>query len=116
MRKEVTLLETPYRLTANPTVKSGNIMALTCTGGITGVPMEAAGVLLGCFLESDSARAFAEIGPHGDDLSRHVCINQSPDGFFGSFIITQLSSNQIDVKANEGNIVLKEWYIFGYVI
>lgn len=116
----VILMATPYHLTTNPTVNQNNTTTLTCTGGSTGVPSGAKGVLLGVGLFSVNAQGgYVQIAPTGGTLGNYVNFTAAGpiNTYCTGFVIAPLSAGgQIDVKAIGANIVLQDWYIFGYII
>jgi hypothetical protein len=112
-------LATPYHLTTNPTVNANNTTNLTCTGGATGVPTGATGVLLQVGLFSSSAQGGSvQIYPTGATAGIYCNITaQGPQNTYcQAFGICPVSAGgQITVKAITSNMVLQDWYIFGYI-
>jgi len=111
-------LSTPYHLTTNPTVTNGNTTTLTCTGGATGVPTGAKGVLLGIGINCATAGGNVLIAPLGGPYGQYMALSgQVASQYTTGFGIAPLSAGgQIGVKANGSNIVLQDWYIFGYIM
>src|SRR2546423_11748317 len=69
-------LGSPYHLTTNPTVNSGSTTNLTCTGGATGVPSGAKGVLLQVGLFSSTAQGgYVQIYPTGATAGQYPNIS-----------------------------------------
>jgi hypothetical protein len=110
---------TPYHLTTNPTVNSGATTTLTCTG-VGGIPTGAKGVLLNIGIFAVNVQGgYVQIYPTGATAGLYV--NFTANGPTNSFSATAVpvplsAGGQITVKANSSNIVLQDWYIFGYVI
>ena len=113
-------LGTPYHLTTNPTVNANATTNLTCTGGATGVPPGALGVLLQVGLYSASAQGGTiQIYPTG--ATAGIYANFTAAGPQNTYCITTVTvplsaGGQITAKASGANIVLQDWYIYGYII
>ena len=116
----VIFMGTPYHLTTNPTVNNGATTNLTCTGGSTGVPTGAKGILLQVGLYSASAQGGTiQIYPTG--ATAGIYANFTAAGPQNTYCITTVTvplsaGGQITAKANGSNIVLQDWYIYGYII
>ena len=114
------MMATPYHLTTNPTVNSGNTTNLTCTGGATGVPTGATAVLLSLGIFAVNVQGgYVQIYPTGATAGQYAnfTANGPTNTFSATAVIVPVSAGgQITVKANSSNIVLQDWYIFGYVI
>jgi hypothetical protein len=108
---------TPFHLTTNPTVTSGSTTNLTCTG-VGGVPSGAKAVLLGIGIFSVTANGYIQVYPTGGTAGQYFGLNgPGTNQYTLAFAIAPLSAGgQITVKANASNIVLQDWYIFGYII
>jgi len=69
----VIFMGTPYHLTTNPTVNNGSTTNLTCTGGATGVPTGAKGVILQVGIFSVTAQgASIQIYPTGATAGQYA--------------------------------------------
>lgn len=114
------LMGTPYHLTTNPTVNSGTTTNLTCTGGSTGVPTGAKAVLLGIGIFAVNVQGgYVQIYPTGATAGQYAnfTANGPTNTFSATAVIVPVSAGgQITVKANSSNIVLQDWYIYGYII
>lgn len=113
-------LATPYHLTTNPTVNNGSTTTLTCTGGSTGVPTGAKGVILGIGLFSNTAGGgYVNIYPTGAANPGQYANFSGPVAnqyTLGSCTVPLSAGGQITVKANVQNCVLQDWYIYGYIM
>src|SRR5271169_5173956 len=109
--RNITFLGSLFHLTTNPTVNSGVTSAQTVAGGSTGVPTTAYAVIITATIQSGSVGAFALVAPHGATPTGWIQIGniQTASQFMSAQIIVPFLSNQIDVKANGGNIVLQDW-------
>src|ERR1041385_3311810 len=99
-------LGTPYHLTTNPTVNAGSTTRLTCTGGSTGVPTGAKGVLIGVGLVSNKSRGgYVQIYPTGATAGQYANFSGPVAGQYTTgFVIVPVSAGgQITVKANAQN-------------
>lgn len=115
--RNVSILPTPYHLTTNPTINSGTTTNLTCTGGSTGVPSGAIAVLLGIGIFANTANGYIWVYPTGATAGQYFGLTGVGTSYTVGFAIAPLSSGgQITVKANASNIVLQDWYIFGYIM
>lgn len=115
--RNVSFLGSLFALTTNPTVNSGSTSALTVAGGATGVPTTAYAVIITATITSATVGAFGLVGPHGVSLTGWVQVGnvQVTNQFVSAQVIVPFLTNQIDVKASGGNIVLQSWFIVGYV-
>jgi hypothetical protein len=108
-----------FQLTTNPTVNSGVTSALTASGGATGVPSGAKGVLISGSITSATVGAYVTLAAHSAGMTGVPQIGtiQVTNQFVGfGNVMVPLASNQIDVKANGGNVILQSWYINGYIM
>lgn len=114
----VFFLATPYQLTTNPTLNSGNTNTYPVTGGSTGVPSGAVAVLLAMGIFANTANGYITMAPHGGSLADgpYPSITGIGTAYTRGSCICPVSGGQIDVKANGSNIVLQSWYIYGYII
>jgi hypothetical protein len=114
-------LTTPYHLYTNPTLNSGTTRTDPVTGGSTGVPTGAKGIILQVGIFSVNAQGGSvTIDPTGTSNAGHFA-NFTAQGPINTYctgvVIAAISTGgQITVKANGANIVLQDWYIFGYFI
>ncbi len=117
--RNLTILATPYHLYTNPTLNSGTTRTDTCTGGSTGVPTGAIAILLGIGIFANTAGGYVQIYPAGGTAGQYAGLTGPVAGQYmvGGMVIMPLSaSGQITVKANSSNIVLQDWYIYGYIM
>ena len=116
----VIFMGTPYHLTTNPTVNNGSTTNLTCTGGATGVPTGAKGVILQVGIFSVTAQgASIQIYPTGATAGQYANFTaQGPQNTYciGVVICPLSAGGQVTAKASGANIVLQDWYIYGYII
>jgi|SRR5882762_2461782 len=110
---------TPYHLTTNPTVNNGNTTTLTCTG-VGGIPSGAIAVLLQVGIFSVTAQGGSvSIYPTGATPGQYANFTAAgpTNTYCMGVVIAPLSAGgQITVKASGANIVLQDWYIYGYFI
>lgn len=113
-------LGTPFHLTTNPTVNNGSTTNLTCTGGSTGVPTGATAVLLQVGIFSVTAQGGSvQIYPVGATAGIYANITaQGPQNTYciATTTVPLSAGGQITVKASGANMVLQDWYIYGYII
>lgn len=113
-------LGSPFHLTTNPTVNNGATSTLTCTGGSTGVPSGAKGVIIGGGISSGTIGAYTTIAPTGGTLGRYggqvATLGGTALAEFSPFPAPLSAGGQLDVHANGGNIVLQDWYIIAYIM
>lgn len=113
-------LTTPYHLYTNPTLNSGTTRTDACTGvGTPTIPSNAKAILLGIGIFAATAGGYVQIYPAGGTAGQYAGLtgpvaNQYTVG--GMVIMPLGTGGQITVKANGSNIVLQDWYIYGYVI
>lgn len=117
MLRNVSFLGSLFHLTTNPTVNSGVTSHQTVAGGATGVPTSAYAVIITATITSATVGAFALVCPFGVTPTGWIQVGnvQVTNQFVSGLVIVPFLSNQIDVQANGGNIVLQNWYIIGYI-
>jgi hypothetical protein len=89
----------------------------TVAGGATSVPTSAYAVIITATITSATVGAFALVCPFGVTPTGWIQVGnvQVTNQFVSGLVIVPFLSNQIDVQANGGNIVLQNWYIIGYI-
>lgn len=113
------LLATPYHIFTNPTLNSGTTRTDTYTGGSTGVPSGAKAVIMGIGIFASVAGGYVQGVPHGGTFGQYWGLSGPVASQYtvGGMVIAPVDSNgQIDLKASGANIVLQDWYIYGYVM
>lgn len=113
-------LTTPYHLYTNPTLNSGTTRTDACTGvGTPTIPSSAKAVLLGIGIFAATAGGYVQIYPAGGTAGQYAGLSGPVANQYtvGGMVIMPLGTGgQITVKANGGNIVLQDWYIYGYIM
>ena len=117
----------PGRVTFVPTVIQVNGASIaadvtktyTLTGGASGIPLGALGVVYKAFFTCNTAGAFVQMGPHGvGSLTGYAALGLLPlaGGILNAMGIMQVdASGSVDVKANGGTCVFT-LYTHGYFI
>jgi hypothetical protein len=112
----------PNWIVNNASINSGATATIPCTGGTTGVPLGAKGVLVCGYYVSPSVGAYVQTKPHGASLP-----NPSNFPILGivavANVVTTLSatcpidsSGQLDLTATNGTITGFHLSIYGYVL
>jgi hypothetical protein len=101
------------------TINSGVTSTFTVTGGSSGIPAGALGILCKVFFSSPTAGAFLHLAPHGaSDLTVYMTLGniQVASSFvYGGGLLAVDAQGKIDIKANVGNCTV--WLsTCGYVI
>lgn len=113
-------LATPYHLYVNPTLNSGVTRTDTVTGGTTGVPTGAKGVIIGVgILSNTTGGGWVNIFPAGAANPGQYASFSGPVAnqyTLGTVTVPVSAGGQISVKANGQNCVLQDWYIYGYIM
>ena len=102
----------------NPTLNSGNTRTDTYTGGSTGIPSAAVAIVAGIGIIPAASTGYVQIAPHGGTLGDYVNFSSVVAGQYstGMVIIPLDVNGQADVKAIGANIVLQDWWLYGYFI
>jgi hypothetical protein len=111
-------LATPYHLYTNPTLNSGTTRTDTVTGGSTGIPTGAKGVIIGAGIFSNTAGGgYVNVYPTGGSPGQYASFSGPVANQYtlGNLTVPVSAGGQITVKANVQNIVLQDWYIYGYI-
>lgn len=117
--RNVTFLATPYHLYTNPTVNSGATRTDTVTG-VGGIPSGIVAIILCVNLYSVTAGGTCQIYPTGgtpgqyNNFTPQWAANNQYTGM-GITVVPVSGAGQITVKAVNQNMVLSDWYIFGYI-
>jgi hypothetical protein len=117
----VHFLATPFLLDNAGTLASGATVTETVTGGSTGVPTGAKGVLLSSFFSASAVGGFMQWRPHGatvSDSSNYPLLLSQVAGAVtaGNFIVACDASGKIDVAAHSANMTAIHTSINGYII
>lgn len=113
-----TTFVTGYRQINGDTLTAGTLSSYTLSGGSTGIPTQALGVLFKAYISSSTANAYVQLAPHGaSDLSAYVTIGNIPvaSATVNSVGILPLDgSGRADIKAFVGTCSLT-LYTYGYI-
>ncbi|GAC1506029.1 MAG: hypothetical protein NVS2B12_20170 [Ktedonobacteraceae bacterium] len=107
-----------YQQFQGQVINANTLSTFTLSGGNSGIPAGALGVLYKTFFSSATAGAYIQLAPHGaSDLGAYASIGNLPvaNGTLNGSGMLQLdAAGRIDVKANGGtcNVTL---YTHGYV-
>jgi hypothetical protein len=107
-----------YQQFLNQVINSGSVSTFTLSGGNSGIPAGALGVLFKAFFSSATAGAYIQLAPHAaSDISAYASIGNLPlaSGFLnGSGMLQIDSAGRIDIKANSGTCTVT-LYTHGYI-
>lgn len=111
-------LASPYHLYTNPTLNSGTTRTDTVTG-VGSIP--SSGVLAVCLeigIFANTAGGYVQIYPAGATAGQYAGLTGAVASQYtlGQATVPVSTGGQITVKANGSNIVLQDWYIFGYIM
>lgn len=115
-------LATPYAVASNISMTNGATNTYTCTGGLTGVPTGAVGVLIAYAYNSGATNTCITFTPHGAVWSNGNYPASMPEatasaiGAFGSATVPLDSNGKMDVKCANANITALYVQIYGYII
>ncbi|HEV2659970.1 MAG TPA: hypothetical protein VGU68_05180 [Ktedonobacteraceae bacterium] len=107
-----------YQQFSSVVIASGSINTYTLTGGSSGIPQNAAGVLYKAFFSSSSVDANIQLAPHGADMTKYATIGAlavSGNTLGGMGLLQVDSAGRIDIKANAGTCTVT-LYTHGYVM
>lgn len=109
-------LASPYHLYTNPTLNSGTTRTDTVTG-VGSIPSSgvlAVAIAIGIF--ASTANGYVQVYPAGATSNQYAGLTGVGTAYtLGQITVPVSAGGQITVKANGSNIVLQDWYIFGYV-
>ncbi|HEX3640861.1 MAG TPA: hypothetical protein VHV10_06190, partial [Ktedonobacteraceae bacterium] len=107
-----------YQQFQNQAINAGVVSTFTLTGGISGIPVGALGVLYKAYFTSATVGAYIQLAPHAaSDITAYASIGNLDvaNGFLNGTGLLQLdASGRIDVKANSGTCTVT-LYTHGYV-
>ena len=109
---------TGYQQISSASISAGSIATYTLTGGSSGIPQNAAGVLYKAFFSSPSVGANIQLAPHGADMTKYATIGAlavSGNTLGGMGLLQVDSAGKIDIKANAGTCTVT-LYTHGYVM
>lgn len=109
---------TPFHMFTNPTLNNGVTRTDTYTGGSTGVPIGATAVIMGIGVTPSGATGYVQIYPGSGTAGQYVSFSSVVSGQYsaGMVIVPLNGSGQATIKANGANIILQDWWIYGYII
>lgn len=114
----VTFLNGYSQLSAS-VIAASSINTYTLTGGASGIPAGALGVLYKAYFTSATAGSYILLAPHGAaDISAYAAIGNLPaaNAFLdGCGLLAVDGQGRIDIKANGGACTVT-LYTYGYVI
>jgi hypothetical protein len=99
------------------TIDSGDTSTFTLTGGSSGIPVGALGVIYKAFFTSATNGAYINLAPHSGTIGDYQSIGNLPasNAYLNGNGILQLDENgEIDIQANTGNCTVT-LYTHGYV-
>lgn len=107
-----------YQQFQSQVINANSVSTFTLTGGSSGIPAGALGVLYKAFFSSPSAGAYIQIAPHGaSDIGAYASIGNLPsaNGTLNSIGTLQVdAAGRMDIKANNGTCTVT-LYTHGYV-
>jgi hypothetical protein len=107
-----------YQQFQNQSINAGAVSTFTLTGGGSGIPVGALGVLYKVYFTSATVGAYIQLAPHAAaDITAYASIGNLAiaNGFLNGMGLVQLDANaRIDIKANTGNCTVT-LYTHGYV-
>jgi len=107
-----------YQQFLNQSINAGSVSTFTLTGGTSGIPLGALGVLYKAFFTSATVGAYIQLAPHAaSDITAYASIGNLAiaNGFVNGTGLLQLdASGRVDVKANTGTCTVT-LYTYGYV-
>ncbi len=110
---------TGYRQINNDTIAAGNTNTYTLTGGSSGIPQGATGVLYKAYFSSPSVGANIQLAPHGAaDMSAYATIGAlavAGNTLGGMGLLQVDAAGRLDIKANAGTCTVT-LYTHGYVM
>ena len=113
-----TTFVTGYRQINGDALSAGTVTTYSLTGGSSGIPAQALGVLFKAYFSSASVNAYIQLAPHGaSDLSAYASIGNIPVASAtvnGNGILPLDASGRVDIKAFVGTCSLT-LYTYGYI-
>ena len=107
-----------YQQFQSQAINANSVSTFTLTGGNSGIPVGALGVLYKAFFSSATAGAYIQLAPHGaSDISAYASIGNllAANGTLnGSGTLQVDAAGRIDIKANNGSCTIT-LYTHGYV-
>lgn len=107
-----------YQQFQNQSINAGAVSTFTLTGGSSGIPVGALGVLYKAYFTSATVGAYIQLAPHAVvDITSYASIGNLAiaNGFLDGMGLVQLDANgRIDIKANTGTCTVT-LYTHGYV-
>lgn len=108
-----------YRQVNGDSLGAGTLTTYTLTGGTTGIPQSALGVLFKAIFSSPTLNAYIQMAPHGaSDISAYISMGNTTvanAALNGNGYVALDSQGRLDVKANVGTCTFT-LYTYGYVI
>lgn len=108
-----------YNQVSTSAIAAGSISTYTLTGGSSGIPQGALGVLYKAYFTSATAGSYMLLAPHGAaDISAYAAIGNLPaaNAFLnGGGLLAVDAQGRIDIEANGGACTVT-LYTYGYVI
>jgi hypothetical protein len=108
---------TGYQQLNAQVINSGTTSTFTLTGGGSGIPAGALGVVFKVFYSSPTVGASLQMAPSGAAIASYVSVGNTPvaNAFVNGGGLIQLDSQgRLDIKANGGNCTVT-LYTHGYI-
>ena len=107
-----------YQQFQSQVINANSVSTFTLTGGSSGIPAGALGVLYKAFFSSPSAGAYIQLAPHSaSDMGAYASIGNLPSAngtLNGTGTLQVDAAGRIDIKANNGTCTVT-LYTHGYV-
>ncbi|GCE07367.1 hypothetical protein [Dictyobacter aurantiacus] len=108
-----------YRQINGDVLSAGSVSTYTLSGGSSGIPSRALGVLYKAYYSSSTLNSYVQLAPHGaSDLSAYATLGNTVSAgaaINGAGLLALDAQGRIDVKAQVGSCTLT-LYTYGYVI
>jgi len=109
---------TPFQQVTNDSINNGVTKTYTLTGGSTGIPVGALGVIFKAYFTSASTGAYINLAPHSGTAADYATIGniEVANAFLnGNGIVAIDSAGKLDVQANGANVTSFNLFTHGYV-
>ncbi|GCE21613.1 hypothetical protein [Dictyobacter kobayashii] len=108
-----------YRQINGDVLSAGTLATYTLSGGSSGIPGRALGVLYKAYFSSSSVNSYLQLAPHGaSDLSAYVTLGNIASAgatINGGGLLALDALGRVDIKAFVGTCTLT-LYTYGYVL
>lgn len=107
-----------YQQFLNQFITAGSVSTFTLTGGTSGIPIGALGVLFKTFFTSTTIGAYIQLAPHAaTDITAYASIGNlalASGTLNGNGLLPLDANGRVDIKANTGTCTVT-LYTYGYV-